>query len=157
MDFSKDDILRILHYLISHHSEEYYNRTIRIRIRGKNLHICARCTGITSSFLISAIVVFFLRIFLGFFINPYIALIISVILLIPTMVDWATQKLEFRESTNKIRIGLGILLGIGFTLLQFAIVLSVLTTSVVLITLIIFFGVIIYRDHVRYKIPKSST
>lgn len=156
MDDFKRKLIRILHYLVSHHSEAYYDRTITIRMKGRELHICARCSAIVSSFIISAIIFFYLRLLFNFFINPLIALILAVIFVIPTMVDWASQKLEFRESKNVIRMSLGVFLGIAFTLLQFALLLYPITNIVVLTGFLIFFGISIYQNHRKYKISSKK-
>ncbi len=145
--------MRFLHLLISHHSEDKYDRTLTLRIRGKEIHFCARCTGITVSLLISMFVIIILRISIGLFFDPFISLIFAVSFLIPTMIDWITQKLEFRESTNRIRISLGILLGVGISLLQFALLLPTITHAVIVIVVGILFAVIIYKNHKKYKIP----
>ena len=143
----KEKILSFLQLLISHHQESYYDRTLSLKIRGKKIHLCARCTGIMSSLLISSIIMGFLRFFLHVSLDPYLSLILAVFFLIPTLIDWSTQKLEFRESTNSIRIGLGIFLGIGMMLLQFTVTISVYTSIAIVLALVFFFSVVTIQNY----------
>ncbi|MHC1591599.1 MAG: hypothetical protein ACXQS8_05900, partial [Candidatus Helarchaeales archaeon] len=61
------------------------------------------------------------------------------------------------ESTNKIRVSLGALLGIALSLLQFAFILLMLTDLVVAIFVVFAFGVITYKNYKNYKIPSPDS
>lgn len=73
-------------------------------IRGRQLPICARCTGVfigqTSSMII------------GIFITP-ISVISSLVMLCIIGMDWGLQEIEIKESTNFRRFITGILGGYG--------------------------------------------
>ena len=72
--------------------------------KGKQFPVCARCTGIHLGYL---------SLFLFLFELIYINLIISIILIIPTVIDGLTQAYFNRESTNTIRVLTGFSAGLG--------------------------------------------
>ena len=104
----KHDWRYLLCLMLSHHPPERLHRTICLGFRGKNIYLCARCTGTFSS-LIAVLVAYFIG--LRFPLWLYLPLIS--VLPIPVIVDWLTQSGKLRESRNSIRIGTGLLLGIA--------------------------------------------
>ena len=119
--------------LLSHHSEEYYNRTFTLSFRGKEIHFCARCSGV--------ILIFFMAVCFELLANlkvdPTLSLVLAIIMVIPVLIDWGTQKLGYRESRNVIRFTTGGLLGVAISLLQYAYTLRVLTIIAISIYLVI--------------------
>ncbi|SIR03532.1 Predicted membrane protein [Chryseobacterium indoltheticum] len=67
--------------------------------------MCARCTGIYLGFFIMIPLLWFYQ----------IGMIISIILILPTLIDGLTQAYLNRESTNFLRFSTGILAGIGMS------------------------------------------
>ena len=93
-------------YLISH------RHWITLHIFSRELHLCARCTGVILGFS-------FLKIILALVASnisiPFTeGLFISLLLSTPTIIDWTTQSIGFRQSTNNLRLLTGLLEGIGF-------------------------------------------
>ncbi|MBT7896339.1 MAG: DUF2085 domain-containing protein [Flavobacteriales bacterium] len=72
--------------------------------KGKKFPVCARCTGIHLGYLS-------LPLFVFEFI--YINWILSIIIILPTIIDGLTQAYYNRESTNYIRVFSGFLAGLG--------------------------------------------
>ena len=72
--------------------------------KGKQFPVCARCTGIHIGCL---------SLFLFLFQLIYINWILSIIFILPTLIDGLTQAYFNRESTNSIRVISGFLAGIG--------------------------------------------
>ena len=104
----KEDLHSLLFFLLSHHKPEKLHRTIRISLRGRNVYLCARCTGIYTGIL-SVLIAWFL----GFNFPEWLYLPLFSILPAPSIVDWLTQSCKLRESRNTIRISTGYLLGIS--------------------------------------------
>jgi uncharacterized membrane protein len=97
--------------LLSHHRPEKLHRTIHISVQGKELYLCARCTGVWTGITSS-----FLAFFLGLGLPQWLYLPLLTVLPAPAMVDWTTQTCKLRESRNAIRVGTGYLLGVGWGL-----------------------------------------
>jgi len=104
----KEDWHLLLFLLLSHHRPEKLHRTIHVSFRGRNLYLCARCTGIYSGILS-----LFVAWFLGFDFPAWLYLPLFSILPLPSTVDWLTQSCKLRESRNPIRVSTGYLLGIS--------------------------------------------
>ena len=98
----------LLFLLLSHHRPEKLHRTIRVSFRGRNVYLCARCTGIYSGILSV-----FVAWFLGFDFPTWLYLPLLSLLPVPSSVDWITQSCKLRESRNPIRISTGYILGIS--------------------------------------------
>jgi len=107
----KEDWNSLLFFLLSHHKPEKLRRTIRMSLRGHNIYLCARCTGIYAG-----IVSVFVALFLGFTPSSYLYLPLLSILPMISAVDWVTQSCKLRESRNTIRVFSGYLLGIAWGL-----------------------------------------
>ncbi|WP_326982760.1 DUF2085 domain-containing protein [Chryseobacterium sp. MYb264] len=71
----------------------------------KQFPVCARCTGIYIGFLFMIPMLWFHQI--GFF--------VSLLLILPTLVDGLTQAYLNRESNNFLRCVTGVLAGIGMS------------------------------------------
>jgi uncharacterized membrane protein len=104
---NKEDRRLLLFLLLSHHRPDQLHRTIRLPLGGRNIYLCARCTG-----EYSAILILFIAWFLGFEFPEWLYLPLISILPLPSAVDWVTQSCKLRESRNMIRVFTGFLLGI---------------------------------------------
>ena len=77
-------------------------------IKGHQFPVCARCTGFYTGLAVFLIWNYFIKINLD--VNT---LIISIILMIPVVIDGFTQYFGSRESTNTLRFITGFIGGIG--------------------------------------------
>jgi len=114
---NKEDWHLLLFLLLSHHRPEKLNRTIHLPFRGRNIYLCARCTG-----EFSGIVSLFIAWFLGFEFPAWLYLPLISLLPLPAAADWVTQSCKLRESRNTIRVFTGFLLGITKGLLLLVLV-----------------------------------
>lgn len=71
----------------------------------KQFPVCARCTGIYLGFFVMIPLLWFYQ----------IGMILSAILILPTLIDGLTQAYLKRESTNFLRFSTGVLAGIGMS------------------------------------------
>lgn len=90
-----------------------------IRARGKELRLCARCSGVVLGFLSlkglwTALFTPSLKGVIPFHIGFPVALLLA----LPAISDWVTQTVGFRESTNSIRLFTGFLEGVGILCLS---------------------------------------
>lgn len=75
-----------------------------LKIKGKPMVLCARCTAIYGSYALLPVLFFFPTLH-----NLWLAILLQ----IPMLIDGFTQKWKWRESTNKLRVVTGLLSGIG--------------------------------------------
>ncbi|MHA1378614.1 MAG: DUF2085 domain-containing protein [Candidatus Helarchaeota archaeon] len=135
MASKKDKLKNFFSLLLSHHTEEFYNRTFTISIRNKEIHLCARCSGVILSFIAALIFTFMTQIKL----DPVCSLVTAILFVIPVLIDWGTQKLGYRESKNSIRFITGSFLGVGIALLRYTYPLQWLPFIFIAMYLVIFF------------------
>jgi len=102
---NKDQYSSLRFLLLSHHTKEELHRTIHLKIRGKDLYICARCSGIAIGLTIY--ILFRQQAAEFMFNNPMLFLLLPA----PAMVDWIMQTVGLHESNNLIRIVTGCLMG----------------------------------------------
>ncbi len=139
MNVSWEKIKRILFFLLSHHTEEYAHRTLRIKFRDRELRLCARCSGLTMGFLLGVVVHFYFwnRLYL----TEPVAILLVVFSLMPALLDWGTQSLLERESKNWLRVMTGFLLGFGICFIKF---ISFLTLLVLILTFYVIAAIIVF-------------
>jgi uncharacterized membrane protein len=97
-------------YLVSHHQPSRFNRTIRIRIAGRTLHFCARCTGQAIGAVACLVVLVTADGFRAQFFSIPVQLVVAAFPAFPAW-DWIAQTVSKRESNNLLRIVTGSLLG----------------------------------------------
>ncbi|MCS7116092.1 MAG: DUF2085 domain-containing protein [Nitrososphaerota archaeon] len=95
-----------------------HNHWITIGYRGKDLKLCARCTGVVLGF--TSLLILSMSFDLGPFLSlPLIyQIILCILLALPAILDWITQSWQIRESNNPLRLVTGFFKGLGISLLS---------------------------------------
>lgn len=94
-------------YILSHHEQSNWDRCHNVPIFSRNVHICARCSGIYPG-IIAGIITFSL------YSEIFPALIMAFILPLPALIDWSLTSFTKRSGNNAIRSMSGALLGYGY-------------------------------------------
>lgn len=110
------DIKEGIHMMISHHPPSLYGHCLRVTIAGRSLYLCGRCTGIYGGLGLGLLFLFIFNISLT---PTWLWFLISVILGFSTVVDWMSQRLTPRKTTNIIRAGTGFGSGLGLAIIFF--------------------------------------
>ena len=148
----------------------FYHKKIhafKVQLDDKTYYVCARCSGlylgIFLGFPLSFIMLIFLPIFysLGDIGSTLVAILVSV----PAILDWTTQRLALRESRNGIRFWTA--LPAGFSLswyllspVSFLIKLPVLIAVLLLLTVFFFIDRRIYPESTNAQqenVPVKNT
>jgi len=98
--------------LLSHHPPQHLHRTLKLNIYGREIFLCARCSGILSGIILYASLN---KVFPLFFLQMgnCTKLIIIIMGMLPALIDFYIQIIHLRESTNLRRIITGGLFGIS--------------------------------------------
>ena len=96
-----------------------HNHWVTLHVFGVELQLCARCSGTVLGFIGSKILLD-TTFLMTFSIPFYIGFLVSFLFFLPTIVDWTTQSLGFRQSNNRLRLTSGSLEGIGIVFLGLA-------------------------------------
>ena len=92
-----------------------HNHWLTLNLYGIELRLCARCSGyllgFTAPLLASGLVAD-----LSLSLDIRVKLLACLLLALPYTVDWVTQSWGMRESSNRMRLVTGILMGMGVLL-----------------------------------------
>jgi len=101
--------------LLAHHSRDDLSHTIKISIKTHEIYLCARCTAIYSSLIISALIFSYL-IDLSTLLT-WVRVVLALIVGTPVILTWGKQTFTGRENSNRTRILAGIGGGVGLAML----------------------------------------
>ena len=93
-----------------------HNHWITISLNGKKIRLCARCSGTVIGFYSLLTYIFFQGSTIFNSLTLTHQLLLCALFASPTILDWLTQTWDWRESTNKLRLFTGFLLGINVAL-----------------------------------------
>lgn len=88
-----------------------HNHWFTLNLYRYKLRLCARCSGYILGFTTPLLVLDHLADPLGF-LDPRVQLLACFLLALPYALDWVTQSWGFRQSSNRVRLVTGILLGV---------------------------------------------
>lgn len=112
----RDELRETLHMMLSHHPPSMFGHCLRVSFRGRSLYLCSRCTGIYSG-LGLGIVFLFLT---GFPREPsWLWFFLALAIGFSTVVEWISQRLTPRKTTNLIRAGSGFLSGTSLAMILY--------------------------------------
>ncbi len=122
----------------------------KVRINDREYYICARCSGLYigmfTGFPISILMLLFMPIFYS--LGDFGTTAIAILLALPALIDWTTQRLALRVSRNAIRFWTALPAGFSLSWYLLAPVLFIVKLPVLLGVLILLaiFGFIDRRD-----------
>jgi len=113
----KEHYKEIIILLLSHHTKDKLHRTLHCRVCNHDIYLCTRCYSTIAGLLISSGLLVSLK--MHFLKNTNLSLVLFLFFLLPPMIDWSSQYIGFRESTNRIRFATGFLLGFSISILKY--------------------------------------
>ncbi|MFW9927294.1 MAG: DUF2085 domain-containing protein [Candidatus Thorarchaeota archaeon] len=111
---SSSDIREGISMLLSHHPPSMYGHCLRVTFLGRSIYFCGRCTGIYSGLGLGLLTLILFRIQLT---PDYLWFFISVVLGYTTIVDWMSQRLTPRKTTNLVRAATGFMSGLALAII----------------------------------------
>jgi uncharacterized membrane protein len=130
----KRAVAAVLHFF--EHKEAH---AFRIHFDGCLYYVCARCSGLYLGVALGLPLTLALALTMPFLLHlgDVPTDLVCLGLALPTMIDWSTQRLALRESTNRLRFATAFLGG-------FALVLYLLAAVTLIHKLFFLFGVLAY-------------
>lgn len=107
--FKRGKVLSLVSLALSHHSSSRLNRTIGVRVMGREQRFCTRCSG---QWAATAACVIFMLVF-SLEVSLLVWMAVLLFLPMPALLDWITQTWGVRESNSPLRLLTGASLGIG--------------------------------------------
>jgi uncharacterized membrane protein len=129
----------------------------KIQINGRIYYVCARCSGLYLGmflgFLISYIMLLYASIF--YILDDLGTTLLAVLISLPAILDWTSQRLALRESRNAIRFGTALPTGFAFSWYLLSPV-SLLVKIPVLVAVLIFLIIFSYIDRRPFTAPSQE-
>lgn len=108
------DVIEGAHMLLSHHPPSMYGHCLRVSFMGRSLYLCGRCSGIYGGLGGGLLFLFIFQIQL----NPeWFWFFIAVVLGYTTIIDWMSQRLTPRKTTNFVRATTGFMSGLALAII----------------------------------------
>ncbi|RLI54154.1 MAG: hypothetical protein DRP09_13880 [Candidatus Thorarchaeota archaeon] len=108
-----DDVREGIHMLLSHHPPSMYGHCLRVTVRGRSVYFCARCSGIYGGLGLGLLFLFLFRITLE---PDWLWFLFAIGTGFATVVDWMSQRLTPRKTTNLVRASTGLMSGIALAI-----------------------------------------
>lgn len=129
-----------VHMLLSHHHPSMYGHCLRVSFLGRSVYLCGRCSGIYGGLGGGLIILFIFQIPL----NPeWFWFFVAVALGFTTVIDWMSQRLTPRKTTNFVRASTGFMSGLALAIIFYLanlaymlVALAVMSSSIGLVGLI---------------------
>ena len=134
------DFLGGAQMLLSHHPPSMYAHCLRVSFRGRSLYLCGRCSGIYGGLGGGLLFLFIFQIQL----NPeWFWFFTAVALGFTTVIDWMSQRLTPRKTTNFVRASTGFMSGLALAIIFYLanlgymlVALAVMSSSIGIVGLI---------------------
>jgi uncharacterized membrane protein len=136
-----------LYYMIlTHHPTSASDHTFYLKFGRTKIYFCSRCSGVILGGLFAVFSTHMIELIFQTEFNGELALLLIIILPIPGIVDWGTQRLLLRKSTTGSRIFTGFIIGNALHFMSFTYKYYFFTFMILIIYFSIF-GALIYLGH----------
>jgi uncharacterized membrane protein len=109
-----------LYYMIlTHHPVSASDHTFYLKVGRTKIYFCSRCSGVIIGGTSSLFLTYLLERIFNAEISGEIALILIIILPLPCIIDWGTQRLLLRKSTTESRLFTGFMAGSALHFMSF--------------------------------------
>lgn len=131
--------------LLTHHPVSAIDHTFYLQFGRTKIYFCTRCSGVILGGLSAMFTTYLTAKIFQVEFSAEIALLMCIILPIPGLIDWGTQRLLLRKSTTGSRLFTGFIIGLAlyfmsFTYKYYFFTLLILTIYFSIFFLLVFFG-----------------
>ncbi len=109
-----------LYYMwLTHHPISASDHTFYLKFGRTKIYFCTRCSGVIIGGLMALFTTYLTQKIIGIEFDARIALILCIILPIPGIIDWGTQRLLLRKSTTESRLLTGFIIGLALHFMSY--------------------------------------
>ena len=135
----------IYQMILTHHPLSASDHTFYLKFGRTKIYFCSRCSGVIVGGLIALFTTYLIFKIYNVEFSAEIALLLCIILPIPGLLDWGTQRLLLRKSTTGSRLLTGFIIGLAlhfmsFTYKYFFYTMLILVVYFTIFGLLVFFG-----------------
>ena len=141
-----------LYYMwLTHHPVSASDHTFYLKFGRTKIYFCTRCSGVIIGGLIALFTTYLTQKILGIEFDARIALLLCLILPLPGIIDWGTQRLLLRKSTTESRLLTGFIIGLALHFMSYTYDYYFYTMLILIVYFSIFFllGYYAYRKEMR--------
>lgn len=109
----------IYYMILTHHPASMSDHTFYLRFGNTYIYFCSRCSGVILGGMTTYIFTYLLERIYNIDLNPELAVILCILLPIPGLIDWGTQRMLLRKSTTETRLFTGFIIGAALQLMSF--------------------------------------
>ncbi len=109
----------IYNVLLTHHPVSQSDHTFYLKFGNTYIYFCSRCSGIILGGLYASFVTHLIGKIFSIALSPEIAVFLCIILPIPGLIDWGTQRMLLRKSTTESRLFTGFVIGSALHIMSF--------------------------------------
>ncbi|MFX1499706.1 MAG: DUF2085 domain-containing protein [Promethearchaeota archaeon] len=136
-----------LYYMIlTHHPLSASDHTFYFKFGRTKIYFCSRCSGVIIGGLIALFSTYMIYNIFQVEVSPEISLLLCIVLPIPGLVDWGTQRLLLRKSTTSSRLFTGFVIGSALHFMSYTYKYYFYTVLILIIYFTIF-GVLVFLGH----------
>ncbi|MFX1390959.1 MAG: DUF2085 domain-containing protein [Promethearchaeota archaeon] len=137
---------QIYQMILTHHPLSASDHTFYLKFGRTKIYFCSRCSGVILGGLIALFITYLLKLIFNADFSPEIALLLCIILPIPGIIDWGTQRLLLRKSTTESRLFTGFIIGLALHFMSYTYT-YYFYTMLILVVYFSIFGILVYFGH----------
>ena len=105
--------------ILTHHPVSASDHTFYLKFGRTYVYFCSRCSGVIIGGMIAAFFTHLMERIYNTEFDPELAVLLCIILPIPGLIDWGTQRMLLRKSTTETRLLTGSIIGSALHLMSF--------------------------------------
>ncbi len=137
----------IYNELLTHHPISASDHAFHLEFGRTRIYFCSRCSGVIIGGLISMFSTHLWEEIYDIEFNPQLSVLLCVILPIPGLIDWGTQRILLRKSTTESRLFTGFIIGTALHLMSF----TTKYSFFMLFLVIFYFGILFLFMYIGHK------
>ena len=137
----------VYNLFLTHHPVDASDHAFAFKFGRTYIYFCSRCSGMIIGLIFSIFFIHVVEKIIHSVFDPSIALLLIIILPIPGLIDWGTQRLLLRTSSTSSRIFTGFIIGVAMNLVSFTEDYKV----VAFIIISIYFGILLILFYIGQK------
>jgi len=104
---------RVYHEILTHHPLSQSDHSFYLKFGRTKIYFCTRCSGFILGALFSMFLFHLITLIFPLEISAEFAFLLCIILPIPGLIDWGTQRMMYRKSTTESRLLTGFIIGVA--------------------------------------------
>ncbi|MFX1316064.1 MAG: DUF2085 domain-containing protein [Promethearchaeota archaeon] len=146
----------IYNMLLTHHPISASDHTFYFKFGRTRIYLCSRCSGVILGGIIALFLTYLIEHIFDARFSPEIAVLLCIVLPIPGLIDWGSQRLLLRKSTTSSRLFTGFIIGLALHFMSFTDKYYFFILFLVMFYFTIFFLLVYFGHKKELKLLKAE-